>query len=125
MKDKVEELTGFFEGLVSTKEKRQSLALWVSVAFAAVVLGTAGFMAGSQYLPGATTAQEIENGLLNYIGQTLPDADASVEEVTRIKGEGLYEVRLSIDGQEYTSYLTKSGSYLFPSGIPFDQFISD
>lgn len=60
------------------------------------------------------SAQEAGEKVVNYINQVIyqGQGDASLIEATE-DGQ-VFKIRLTVQGQEYTSYITKDGKYLFP-----------
>lgn len=100
---------------------KKKLALWGSIGFAVVVLGVSGYILGGKYITGSASKSEIEEILVKYMETNLPDSTAEIKSVKKMKGESLFEVELVIDGQPYTSYLSKSGNWLFPNGISLEK----
>jgi len=117
-----ENIKGFFGGLTSTPEGRKRLVLIISLVFAAGVMVWGGLTVGRKYLGGGSSPEEVRSILRNYIGQTLPDASSSVKKVEPVEGESLYRVDLEIEGKTYTSFVTKSGNLLFPTGISLEEY---
>ncbi len=87
------------------------------ILIAAIFIGSGSQMSGASSIfsgPSKAVAQKAidfinSNGLAGE-GQT-----ATLEEVKEVSG--LYEFKLKIGDQEYTSYVTKDGKILFTSGI--------
>ncbi len=65
--------------------------------------------------------QEVAQKALNFINQNLLEGlTATLTEVT--EENDLYKLKLKIDGQEYTSYVSKNGKFLFPGeGINLEE----
>ncbi|MDP3727890.1 MAG: hypothetical protein Q8R18_00405 [bacterium] len=105
------------------KSKRKSLMLWqISTAILAISLiaavMTSGFkFANEEILSGDVvadkTVQYINENMLN--GQ----AQATIESIE--ESEGLYLLKLDVNGQEFDSYVTKDGTKLFTQAINIDE----
>lgn len=64
-----------------------------------------------------TPSQEIVEKVINYINQNmLPEGKVALLLGVR-EEDGLYKIRIKIDENEYTSYLTKDGKLFFPQVI--------
>lgn len=65
------------------------------------------------------SSQEAAQKVINYINDNLTEGGtASLVEV--IDGGQIYKIRLEIQNNEYNSYVTKDGKYLFPEGYDLD-----
>ena len=103
----------------------------VKLAFIIVVVFIIGLFIGSFLLGGITgrvitqtiTTQEASDRAVQYINENLvqPNTTASFVSVDEV-GE-LYNITISYQGKQYNFYLTKDGSYLFPS-TPFNISVS-
>lgn len=78
----------------------------------------------NQRVPGSLSAEEAANKAINYINQVALEnqTTASLLEVTN--ENGLYKIRLEIQGEEYESYISKDGKLLFSQGIDVPEDIS-
>lgn len=101
------------------KLKLKNIQLW---QIASVILGllliisiiTHGFSRG--YDSGAVvkvTAQEAADRVIAYL-----DAKGTTATIISVREIGeLYSLELVMEGRSYNSYVTKDGSFLFPSGL--------
>jgi hypothetical protein len=60
---------------------------------------------------------QIANTAIDYINQNLLQEGVQASLIEVLEENGVYKVRLEIEGQEYDSYITKDGKLLFPQGI--------
>ncbi len=91
------------------------LTLILGVLFI-VSIFTNGF-SGKSTSSGAVDKDKAANDAVEYINTYLMQGAGSAE-LKEVKEEGnLYVVKMSINGQEYDSYITNDGKYLFPQGI--------
>lgn len=69
------------------------------------------------------------NNLNNFKNKIIPDAIKEVVNDPQVKfsigsvneASGVYKFTLTVNGQNYTSYITKDGKMLFPSAVKLDQ----
>jgi len=66
------------------------------------------------------SAEEIREKVMGYLEENISGGTASV--VSIIENNDLYEMVLDVNGQEFTSYATKDGKFLFPQAIDLDEF---
>ncbi len=106
-------------------KENESLKLIVGAVLVAVFL-VGIYFTGNQFLGSRSEMSEgeIRERLSAYIEQTLPDTPASVNSVEKMKGEGVFKIELDIGGQNFTSYTTLDGRFLFPSAIDLDDFLT-
>lgn len=108
--------------------KKGSLYLPICLVLAVLVLAGGIFLYKSRLQApereeNVFTADEIKVRVLEYIKESVAgDMTASVVNIEEKKG--VYELDLKIGEQEFTSYTTKDGRFLFPSGIDLDEFFS-
>lgn len=74
------------------------------------------------YLPGSTgrilSAQEASEIALRYVNQSMLSGGITASLSGEPKQEsGVYKFTMSLQGQEFQSYVTKNGKILFPQGI--------
>jgi hypothetical protein len=122
-----EKMSGTKDLISLARENKKVVILAVA---ALVLVGTITYASLEGTLPSCSfgnkksSASEVEAKILSYIEETLPGTVASIEEVNEMKGENLYEVELVLEGQEYISYTTLDGKFLFPQGIDLDEFLT-
>jgi hypothetical protein len=108
------------------RKKKQNIWMWISgilliLLVASIVTGGFGLnLFGAKILSKDVAAEKAVNYINNNIMQPgMPTAKIlDVEEKN-----GMYVVGMDIDGRGYESYVTKDGSYLFPSGFRMDEGI--
>jgi len=64
-----------------------------------------------------TPSQEIAEKVVEFINQNMLPEGISASLLEVIEENGLYKIRIKIDENEYTSYVTKDGKLFFPQGI--------
>jgi len=88
----------------------------VPIIIVVVLLGAA---AGLYYLKGNNVSKDEAGTIaINVINNDVlqGQATATVKEVTTSKS-GVYVVKIDLEGQEYSSYITKDGKIVFPQGV--------
>ncbi len=68
--------------------------------------------------------EKIKERVLAYIEETLPETPASVNSVKKLNKQSIFELELDVGGQEFTSYVTLDGRFLFPSGVDLNEFVT-
>ncbi|HEY9704050.1 MAG TPA: hypothetical protein V6C58_16490, partial [Allocoleopsis sp.] len=71
---------------------------------------------------GGLSESEVKEKTETYL-KSIADASATVDSVTK-KGD-LYNVKVTVGGRQYDSYVTKDGSLLFPQGIDMTAPVDD
>lgn len=97
-------------------KKRSKLGTYLLlIVLAAMVLGMAApfFLQRTRSL----SAQEAGEKAIAYINETMK-LEASLIDVT--EESGMYKVRLKIKDQEFPSYVSKDGRFLFPNAIDLE-----
>jgi glutaredoxin len=64
----------------------------------------------------AVSDDELKKKIADYIKQEY-QSDAEVTEITEETNSNLYKVKIKISGQEFESYATKDGAYLYPERL--------
>jgi len=71
-------------------------------------------------VPNAISKEKAAEKAINYINANL--LQGSTATLVEVKSEsGIYSIKLKVDTQEYTSYITKDGKVLFPQGIALSE----
>jgi hypothetical protein len=99
--------------------------LWKGVAIALLVLlivsvYTNGFRTdknGASALPKDAAASKA----LAYINSVLLQGEAPAKLLSVEDGEGVYNLKLELNGRPIDGFITKDGSLFFPQGIPIDE----
>ncbi|MFC1690607.1 hypothetical protein ACFL0W_00375 [Nanoarchaeota archaeon] len=96
---------------------------WAIIAIIAVILlavsiFTDGF---SSLTEKELSSEDAKNKVVDYVNTNLlqPGNSASIKSITE-EGE-LYKAELEVNGQTFTSYITKDGKFLFPQGIDLNE----
>lgn len=66
------------------------------------------------------TAQEAGDKALGFINENILAGQGEAELQSVEEDSDLYQIKLSIQGQEYNSYVTKDGKLLFPSAVDME-----
>ncbi len=106
-----------------THKKKVKVDLWkmatVVLALALVVVLTLQFISG-----GELTKEEAGVQTVQFVNQNLLQGQA-VAKLESVTEEGdLYNVKLTISGQEVDSYVTKDGELFFPQGMKTSEIIT-
>ncbi len=99
--------------------------LGVSIFLIAVAAGSVFFFKDS--LCGAEEGfameeGEVEERVMEYLKDNVGSASITIGEIK--KEGGLYVFNLNIEGQDYQSFVTEDGKYLFPQGVNLEEFIA-
>lgn len=117
------------------KQKLTGLDVWkLSTAVIAILLIisilTAGFGLKSLLKSTGTptgavilTKEEAANKAIEYINDNLLQSGMTAKLGSVEEKNDLYFIKMDIGGREYESYVTKDGSYLFPSGVNLNEKI--
>lgn len=108
-----------------TKLKKST---WVIIGEAVIIIALAVFLSNSirtnsQFLSRnkgnvfSASMQDVGKQAVNYINDKLirGNAKASLEKIT--EEDGVYKIKIKIGGNEYVSYVTKDGRFLFPQVV--------
>jgi predicted aspartyl protease len=96
-------------------ENKKYLKIIISVIFVALLIGISRSQKtflGTSLNPAVKVAQKT----IDYINSNILKGQTAILESVR-PVSGVYEFKLKIDNQEYTSYVTRDGKILFISGI--------
>ncbi|MFH1129275.1 MAG: hypothetical protein V1686_00870 [Patescibacteria group bacterium] len=91
-----------------------------------IVIVLLGIAAGLYYLKGNTISKDKASTIaIDFINTNLSQgqATATVKEIT--SQSGVYRVKIDVQGQEYSAYITKDGKILFPQGAEITPTIAD
>ena len=107
-----------------TKIKKMVVWQWLTVILA--VLFVASIFTGG--FKGAVTAQKISakaaaEKAVDYINTNLLQQGMAATLKSVSEKNGVYDIKISIAGREYDSYITVDGSLLFPSSFDIDKKI--
>ena len=122
LETKTKKIQKLWKGQVSTKAKKKRLIMVSgSVLLAAIIVtSTFAFVKGAAF--GRISIGEAETRLQAYIEDTLAGVESEIDSLDYSRKEGLFEIELNVGGTDYTSYMSKNGQYLFPSGISLEQY---
>ena len=96
-------------------DKKSVFNILVAIILVALLLGI-GKMQKPLLGFSLNPAQKVAQKAIDYINSNLLQGKTATLESARAVS-GVYEFKLKIDNQEYTSYVTKDGKILFTSGI--------
>jgi len=103
--------------------KRKLIIL--AIVIAAFLIGGAAvyFLGlGTGRIPGKVSSQQAADKAVNYINQNKDTltGGAAVSLVSVTEENGLYKIKIKIGENEFDSYVTKDGKFLFASGIDLE-----
>lgn len=118
-RDLIQKVKSFFR-----KEK-----LWFVVAGVIIISGAAvAYPTLASFLgisASRVTQAEVRGRVETYLEESLPaELSYSLGEMEKTKDGALYKVAIEVGGQEFTSYVTKNGSLLFPQAVNLDDFLA-
>ncbi|HNU96728.1 MAG TPA: hypothetical protein PLF70_00745 [Candidatus Portnoybacteria bacterium] len=83
-----------------------------------VVIILLGIAAGLYYLKtNVVSKNKAKEIAMNIINDTVLQGQTAATFKEIVKANGVYVVKIEIQGQEYTSYITKDGKIVFPYGV--------
>ena len=117
----MEENKNHHETHANTKEEvvriPVKLLVYIIVIIAVLILGF--FIIKSGMISGGNVSEkEATTKLLNFFTTQVPDTDVTF--VSASRQGSLYEINLSIDGEETPIYVTADGKYIVVDRIPLD-----
>jgi len=86
-----------------------------------LVLVSIAFYYGQRNTQSIVSAEVVAEKAINYINENMMSEGLQVSLINVEREGDLYKMRIKIDGQEYSSYLTLDGSLLFPEGISLEE----
>lgn len=98
--------------------------IWViiAIALASFLVGYGGKFKTSSLL-GGSAAKKVAQQAVDYINKNLlQDSKAELEKVE--EESGVYKFTLKVGNQEFDSYITKDGKYLFPQGLNLQEEVT-
>ena len=100
--------------------KKETIWKIISGILALVLIFVVFTNGGADVKANSISSKEAEDKALDYINNNLlqPGTVAEVEET--VEENGMYKIKLNIDGQTFDSYVSTDGEMLFPSGVPLD-----
>lgn len=106
------------------KEKINKNLIAISIVIAGIILAGAFIYINqgkSTVFTEEGDMQSVGDKAINYINENLlpPEITASLVEIS--DSGSVYKVRLSIENNEFDSYISKDGEFLFPDGYDMNQ----
>jgi hypothetical protein len=104
--------------------KREVIQKIITGAFVFVVIGS---LVGSlvYFFPrGGSVPNEVKKAM-EYINEMLKEQGQSASLISWAEEEGLYKIDFKIGDNQYQSFVTKDGKYLFPYGIDLTKKIEE
>lgn len=97
----------------------------IAIVIAAFIIAQGLYYFSEEKIQGALSSEEAAEKAIDYISSVAlqGQATASLLEVT--EESGLYKIRLEIEDQEYESYVTKDGKFLFPQGTDISEEVPE
>ena len=94
-----------------------------AIVIAAVIIVGGLYYFSKKEVPGALSAEEAAQKAIDYINSVALQGQATAFLLEATKESGLYKIRLKIEDQEYESFVTKDGKFLFPQGTDISEEI--
>lgn len=74
------------------------------------------YQVSNKKIPGELPPEEVAEKAINFINNVALQGQAVANLLETSEESGLYKIKIEIEGQEYESYVTKDGKFLFPQG---------
>ncbi len=97
-----------------------SAILIVGIAIGLVAAAYSPIAPKCKLLPAEISEQQASEKAVNYVNSVL-QGQASAKMISINESGGLYSMDIDVGGQKYSSFMTKDGKMLFPSGINLDE----
>ena len=103
------------------KKETIKINIWQIATIALAVLLIASVLTqGFRFLKTSSLSEkEAAELLLSYISENIPGINPVL--ISTSEESGVYNIILSVDGEEGSTYLTKDGEFIFPAAIPTSQ----
>ncbi|MBW2976914.1 hypothetical protein KY347_05710 [Candidatus Woesearchaeota archaeon] len=101
------------------------IATALAVLLLVVSVFTGGFKGNKGGVAAAVSPEEATQKALDFINDNLLQPGISAELKGVSESNGVYSIDISVEGQDFTSYVTQDGKMLFVSGIDMTQEIED
>lgn len=113
---------------MNVKEKINKNLIAISIVIAGIILAGAFIYINqgeSIVFKDKSDMQSMGEIAIKYINENLlpPEIIASLVDIS--DSDSVYKIRLSIEGNEFDSYVSKDGKFLFPDGYDMSQPISE
>lgn len=99
------------------KPNKISILIPIAIIIAGLIIAGAIF-----YINKEKAKERVAEKAINFINEWLLEEGVRASLVNIVEESGIYKIQFKIEGQEYTSYVTKDGKLLFPQeGINLDE----
>jgi hypothetical protein len=104
------------------KPKRKlKIDLWKLATIVLLALLIINVFTGYNYSFGGLSKEEVSTTTIDFINENLLQGQSQAQLVSASKEGDLFNLKLSVSGQEIDSYVTKDGKILFPQAIKMDE----
>jgi len=94
------------------------ILIGVVVILAALLIAQNLYYFSEGRVKGQISSDEASKKAMDYINNMLSQQGHPAASLVEIKSEnGIYAIKIKVEDQDYTSYITKDGKVLFPQGI--------
>ncbi len=96
-----------------------------AIIIAAILIAQGLYGINREKIPGILSQEDAVERAMNFINRVALDGQAIATLLEAIEENGLYKIRVDVEGEEYESYVTKDGKLLFPPGTEIPEEIPD
>jgi len=107
------------ESITQENKKINNIRLWQITSAILTVLLLSSFAIGnfSAVTSNSLTGNAVADQTIEYLNKNILQGQATAAVTGVTESNGLYNIKLNIDGKEMDSYVTKDGKLLFPQAI--------
>ena len=87
-----------------------------AIIIAAIIIVQGLYNINRGKIPGALSQKDAVDRAMNYINKVALNGELTATLLGVAEESGLYKINISIEGEEYDSYISRDGKFLFPQG---------
>lgn len=88
----------------------------IAIVIAGFLISQGLYYLSKDEVPGVLSSEEAAEKALGFINDVALEGQTTASLLEVVEESGLYKIKIKIEGEEYESYVTKDGKFLFPPG---------
>lgn len=88
----------------------------IAIVIAGLLVAAGLYQVGNKGIPDELSAEDAAERAINFIANVALEGQTTVDLLETTEESGLYKIKIKIEGEEYESYVSKDGKFLFPPG---------